>query len=54
MDYLLSLREQSKLELESPRIKASKVPKIGDVIQIKEDLLRRSWRIGKIVEKNYN
>ena len=49
-DYLLSLRERSKVKLDHPRIQAKRVPKPGDVIQIKEDLPRGSWKIGKIVE----
>ena len=50
-DYLLCLRERSKLKLDSPRIETSRVSKIGDVVHAKEDLPRGSWMISKIVEE---
>ena len=49
-DYLLSLRERLKLKLKSPRIEANETPRIGDIVQLKEDLPRGSWKLGKIVE----
>ena len=49
-DYLLSLRERLKLKLKSPRIEANERPRIGDIVQLKEDLPRGSWKLGKIVE----
>jgi len=49
-DYLLSLRERSRRTLKGPRIESSESPTIGTVVQVKEDLPRGSWKIGKIVE----
>ena len=49
-DYLLSLRERSTLKLKSPRIESKETPQIGDIAQLKEDLPRGSWKLGKIVE----
>jgi len=49
-DYLLSLRERSRRTLKGPRIESSESPIIGTVVQVKEDLPRGSWKIGKIVE----
>ena len=49
-DYLLSLRERSQRTLRSPRIESDNIPKIGDVVQLKDDLPRGSWRLGRIVD----
>ena len=49
-DYLLSLRERSQRNLRSPRIESNNTPKIGDVVQLKDDTPRGSWRLGKIME----
>ena len=49
-DYLLSLRERSTLKLKSPRIESKETTQIGDIVQLKEDLPRGSWNLGKIVE----
>ena len=38
------------MKLKSQRVEASELPGIGDVIQIKENILRGSWKIGKIVK----
>ena len=49
-DYLLSLRERSQKNLPSPRIQAHEDPNIGDIVQLKDDTPRGSWRLGKITE----
>lgn len=49
-DYLLSLRERSQKNLPSPRIQAPEEPNIGDIVQLKDDTPRGSWRLGKITE----
>ena len=49
-DYLLSLGERLKLKLKLPRIEANETPRIWDIVQLKEDLPRGSWKLGKIVE----
>ena len=49
-DYILNLRERSKSHLSSSRIQAHEKPNVGDIVQLKEDTPRGSWRLGKIVE----
>lgn len=47
---MLNLRERSKLKLKSPRIEAIDTPRVGDIIQLKEDLTRGARKMRKIVE----
>ena len=49
-DYLLSLQERSILKLKPPRIEANETPQFGDIVQLKKDLHRGSWKLAKIVE----
>ena len=49
-DYLLSLRERSQRFRQHPRVQSQKQPNIGDIVQIKEDGSRGTWKIGRIVE----
>lgn len=49
-DYLLNLRERSQIKLKWYRVDASQIPGIGEVIQIKENIPRGSWKIGEIVK----
>ena len=49
-DYLLNLRERSKTHLTAPRIQAHEKPNVGDIVQLKEDSPRGSWKLGKITE----
>ena len=53
-DYLLNLRERTQTKLKSHRIQSNESPKVGNIVQIKEDIPRGSWRIGKIVELIFN
>ena len=48
-DYLLSLRECSQIKLKS-RIQSPYAVNIGDVVLIKDNLPRSSWRMGRIRE----
>ena len=48
--YLLSLRERNQLFQYHSRIQAKKCPKIGDIVQIKDLLPQRTWRMGRILE----
>ena len=49
-DYLLSLRERSQVKLKESRILSPYSAKIGDVILIRDNLPRGSWRMGRIHE----
>ena len=49
-DYLLSLRERSQIKLKAPKIQSPYTANVGDVILIKDNLLRESWRMGRIHE----
>ena len=48
--YLLNLRERNRLFQKHPQIQAKKCPKIGDIVQIKDSLLRGTWRMVRLVE----
>ena len=52
-EYLLSLRERPQMHIKGPHSTAARVPRIGDVVLIKEDLPRGKWRIGCICELLY-
>ena len=49
-DYLLNLRERSQIKLKSKRIESKELAKVGNVVQVKENAPRGSWKIAKIVE----
>ena len=49
-DYLLSLRERSQIKLKELRIQSPYAVNIGDVVLIKDNLPRGSWRMGRIQE----
>ena len=49
-DYLLSLGERSQRFRQHPRVQSQKEPEVGDIVQIKEDGSRGTWKIGRIVE----
>lgn len=49
-DYLLSLRERQQIKLKEPRAQSPFTANVGDVILIKDDLIRGSWRLGRIQE----
>ena len=49
-DYLLSLRERSQRSLKGPRTQSPFSANVGDVILIKDDLPRGSWRMGRIMD----
>ena len=49
-DYLLSLRERSQMKLREPRVKSPYKANVGDVVLIKDNLPRGTWRIGRIKE----
>ena len=48
--YLLNLRDRSHTKCKSPRVELSQTPKIGDVVQIKENTPRGTWKIGRMIE----
>lgn len=49
--YLASLRERYKNSCKQPRVKSDREPKLGDIVQIKDDSNknRYNWKVGKIV-----
>ena len=49
-DYLLNLRERIQMSLKGPKKLAHNTPQLGDVVLIKENLLRERWRVGVICE----
>ena len=49
-DYLLSLRERSQIKLKESRVKSPYKASVGDVVLIKDNLPRGTWRIGRIKE----
>ena len=48
-EYLLSLRERTKCELKSKHKQSHFSPGEGDVVLVKEDIPRGSWRLGKVI-----
>lgn len=49
-EYLLSLRERMQTQLKMGRIQSSSDPTVGDIVVIKDDTSRGSWKMGKIVD----
>ena len=49
-DSLLSLRERTQTKLKEARVRFPLLAKVGDVVLIKDELPRESWRMGKIQE----
>ncbi|CAG2200066.1 unnamed protein product [Mytilus edulis] len=49
-EYLLSLRERTANKLRSGRIQSKTPAKVGDIVLIKENLPRGSWKIGRICQ----
>ena len=49
-EYLLSLRERIQTRLRKAKIRSRYPSQIGDVVLIKDDLPRGTWRNGKIIE----
>eukprot|EP00105_Crassostrea_gigas_P041581 XP_019925729.1 PREDICTED: uncharacterized protein LOC109619637 [Crassostrea gigas] len=49
-EYLLGLRERTTYRLKERRVKHSEEPQIGDVVLVKDDLPRGSWKIGRLCE----
>ena len=49
-EYLLSLRERQQAKLKGPRVQSPCTANVGDVVLIKDDFSRGSWRLGRIQE----
>lgn len=49
-DYLICLRERTQSSLRQARVKAPFSVRVGDIVMIKDDLPRGTWKMGKIVE----
>ena len=51
-DYLLSLRERTQYKLKSGRIQSHQEPNVDDIVIVKDETPRGSWKLAKIVELN--
>ena len=49
-DYLLSLRERAQIKLKETRVRSPYSATEGDIVLIKDELPRGSWRLGRIEE----
>ena len=49
-EYLLSLRERTQTQLKCGRILSSTCANIGDIVIVKDEIPRGSWKLGKIIE----
>ncbi|XP_062582984.1 uncharacterized protein LOC134244753 [Saccostrea cucullata] len=49
-DYLLSLRERTAYRLKEGRIQHSMEPRMGDVVLVKDELPRGTWKVGRLCE----
>ena len=49
-EYLISLRERTRIKLKEGKKKSQYVAKVGDIVLIKDDLLRGIWRLGRITD----
>ena len=50
--YLLSLRERTQNKLKSGRIQSHQEPNMNDIVIVKDETPRGSWKLAKIVELN--
>ena len=48
--HLLSFRERSQLFNKHPRMQSVKVPRIGDIVQVKDSSPRGTWRVERVIE----
>ena len=46
----MSLWERSQINLKSSQVQAKEIASKGDIVQIKANLPRGSWKIGKSIE----
>ena len=44
------LRGRSQINLKSPRVETKRLLSKGNIVQIKANVPRRSWKFGKIIE----
>ena len=48
--YLTSLRERTQTSMKAGRVLSHEVPKCGDIVLIKDNVPRGSWKTGKLIE----
>ncbi|MCG7879158.1 MAG: reverse transcriptase domain-containing protein [Candidatus Thiodiazotropha endolucinida] len=49
-EYLTSLRERTQMKLKSGKLQSKVSCRIGDIVLIKDNMPRGSWRLGKVIE----
>ena len=49
-DSLLNLMQSSQIHYKLPRVQSSQEPKVGYIVQVKENSPSGTWRVGRINE----
>ena len=49
-DSLLNLMQSSQIHYKLPRVQSSQEPKVGYIVQVKENSPSGTWRVGRITE----
>ncbi|CAF1104794.1 unnamed protein product [Didymodactylos carnosus] len=49
-DYLLNLRERTQRFLRQPHCRSIEIPKVGDVVHVRNDGPRGSWQLARVIK----